>query len=688
MYAEWLAYGSDTKRIVTSFVEGINQFQALIDSRPELRPIEFQELDYEPAMWAPEDVVRIRSHGLIGNLRREVARARVLRDFGPDAEAVRSPLSPSWELTTPEGLDMESIPDEILDVYNLATQGVSFEDETSASDLGSLVRDLYSATHIGSNNWAVSPTRTSTGRPILANDPHRTQSVPSLRYITHINAPGFSVIGAGEPSLPGISIGHNGKIAFGLTIFSMDQEDLYIYETNPENPDEYRYEDRWEPLEVLSEDIAVREGASEAVEMKFSRHGPIVYEDSGNNRAFAVRSTWLEPGSSAYLGSIEYMRAENWDEFLAAMNRWQSPSENQVYADTNGNIGWKPGGLAPIRPNWDGLLPVPGNGQYEWDGFWTMDKMPVAFNPDQGWVATANEMNYPPDYPYEDYKLAFDGWASPVRFQRIKEVLEGNDNVTLQDMLALQTDHLSIPARRVIALLGDLSSDVDEVNQAIELLSSWDFVESIDSAAAALWEVWSSRHLRAAVVAELLPPEAAEVVGNGDLDYILNLLEEPDSRLGDNPQDARDQLLLSSLESALEEVQELLGEDMSAWEWGMLHHSALEHPLSPVVDESLRADMNVGPLPRGGSGDTVGNTSYRASDFRQSGGSSWRMVIDVGNWDDSLAMNSPGQSSDPGNAHYRDLFEPWATDQAFPLLYSRELIEAVVESRILLTPKT
>ena len=249
--------------------------------------------------------------------------------------------------------------------------------------------------------------------------------MPSLRYAIHLSLPGMDVIGAGEPALPGISIGHNGNIAFGFTIFSIDQEDLYVYETNPDDPSEYRYEGRWEPMEVERQLIPVKDGDSVEARLKFTRHGPVIYEDTQKNVAFAVRAAWLEPGTAPYLGSVDYMRANDWDGFLAAMNRWGAPGENQVYADVRGNIGWKPAGLVPRRPNWDGLLPVPGDGRYEWDGFLDADELPVEFNPPRGWVASANEMNLPEGYLHEEKKVGFE-WYAPYRYERIAEVLREN----------------------------------------------------------------------------------------------------------------------------------------------------------------------------------------------------------------------------------------------------------------------
>lgn len=301
MRREWLSYGSDTKRASTAFVDGVNAFVELTRQDPELLPVEFRELGYEPAFWERADVARIRSHGLFYNVRDEVSRARTLRDMPREVEELRRRREPARELTIPEGLDLERIPDDVLKVYDLATSAPVFGLPTPLDPQGDVLPE-------GSNNWVLSGSRTASGRPLLANDPHRAAAaLPGLRYIAHLSAPGFDVIGGGEPALPGISIGHNGRIAFGLTIFAIDQEDLYVYDTNPADPTEYRYLDRWEPMQRVTETIDVRGGEPVEVELLFTRHGPVVYQDPARHTAFAVRAAWLEPGMAPYLGSMDYM---------------------------------------------------------------------------------------------------------------------------------------------------------------------------------------------------------------------------------------------------------------------------------------------------------------------------------------------------------------------------------------------
>ncbi|WP_051579649.1 penicillin acylase family protein [Pseudonocardia acaciae] len=678
MHAEWLAYGSDTKRVATAFVEGVNAYVRLTRDDPSLLPVEFRELGYLPALWEPADVARIRSHGLFYNLREEVARALVLRDFPPEVEALRRRREPERPLCVPDGLDLSLIPDDVLRVYDLATVPPEFG-PTAGVPAG--------VPPEGSNNWVLAGARTATGRPLLANDPHRTaEALPGLRYLAHLSAPGFDVIGAGEPALPGISIGHNGRIAFGLTIFPVDQEDLYVYRTNPDNPREYRYRDRWEPMRVEHETIPVRGGDPVEVELLFTRHGPVIYTDEARRTAFAVRAAWLEPGMAPYLGSMDYMRARDWDEFLAAMNRWGAPPENQVYADPAGNIGWKAGGLTPIRPNWDGGLPVPGDGRYEWAGFYDMDELPGESNPERGFIATANEMNLPKGFPPERH-ITYD-WYAPYRRQRIDEVLSGCSEATAADMVALQSDFVSVPARRIVAAVSAL--ELPPGLDGLDLLRGWNADLRADSAAAALFEVWYRRHLRPALVGRALEP----LVGPDRVAETLARIVIAEDQLADarvdlglveNAGPALAEIVSTTLPAAVAELEGLLGTDRAAWQWGRLHVARPTHPLRPLLTSVPPELTAAGPVPRGGSGDTVGATSYGPK-FVQASGATFRIAVDVGDWDSSLVMNAPGQSGRLDDPHYTDLVGPWSRGEAFPLVYSRERVDEVAERVISLHP--
>ncbi len=696
MQREWAAYGcADMRAVCEAFTRGINAYVGLTEREPARLPPEFVALGTRPARWAAQDVVRIRSHGLTRNAISEIMRAIVLSRSDQRTDGLRAHLDPPAEASPAKGLDLSHLSLEALDVFKLALAGVSFSKRrlsatlaeagrwSKVNELGEIIEDLAAT---GSNNWVVHGSRTASGRPILANDPHRAHAVPSLRYLVHLSAPGFDAIGAGEPAVPGISIGHNGEIAFGLTIFPADQEDVYVYDTEKGAPDRYRHGDGVEAMRVVEDEIAVKGAPAQKVTLKFTRHGPVIHEDAEHRLAVALRSVWAEPGAAAYLSSLSVMRAKDFDGFRQAMRGWGAPSVNMVYADVAGNIAWLPAGHIPKRPNWNGLLPVPGDGSHEWDGFISRDELPVRLNPAEGYVATANEMNLPPDWPHARLPISHE-WTERSRATRIHEVLGARSAETVASSGALQTDVVSMPARRLMRLLAGLAAGVAETDlaQALALLRGWDCALAPRSAGAALFELWWMRHLRPRLLAKLAPDAGlAKLLAPGDIDGILAALETPDARFGEDARGGRDSLLRESLAAAVGDGRARLGADPAGWRWGALHHGYFEHALSArgLVEQRL----DVGPLPMGGSSSTPMHTGYRLSDFRVTHGASVRLVMDVGAWDESLCMNSPGQSGDPRSPHYGDLASPWSKGEFVPLLYSRARIEPEIVQRIELKP--
>jgi penicillin amidase len=685
--AEWACYSPDARAICEAFVSGINAYIDLVTQDPERLPVEFVELGTRPAKWVAEDVVRIRSHSWMRNAISEVTRANVMAGAGVEADLLRQNLNPPKVPQAPEGLALGSIPMEVLDSFKLALLPVSFGQErlSAALDtaeawrkitpLGEVVREVNGQ---GSNNWVIAGAKTESGRPILANDPHRAHAVPSLRYIVHLSCPEFDGIGAGEPISPGIMIGHNGRIAFGLTLFfGPDEEDVYVYETAPDDPELYRYQGGWERMRLVEESVTVRGAPDQDLVLKFTRHGPVVFEDRANRRAYAIRSVWFEPGAAPYFASIASMRARDYAAFAEAMTRWAVPAVNQVYADTAGNIGWIVAGFSPIRPNWDGLLPVPGDGRYEWQGFHRAGELPHCLNPESGFVATANEQNVPPDWPLTAEKIGHE-WIETSRARRIAEVLASTPVHTVASSCALQTDKLSLPARRLLDLLAGLRGDGSEAAAALRLFEGWDAVLGADSAAAALFEVWWSKHLRPAVLASCVAdPALRALLGPGDPDSVLARLEAPEAIA------SRDTLLLETLAQAYGACAQLMGEDPLLWAWGRLHQGYFEHALTGLKQDTR---LDVGPWPVGGSDSTPMNTMYRFGDFRVVLGASFRIVVDVGDWDRTVCINTPGQSGDPRSPHYGDLAEGWSKGQYVPLLYSRDSIDAATRRQITLRP--
>ena len=664
MEAEWKSYAPDAKPIIESFVRGVNAF---IESSRDRLPIEFQLTGIRPQPWTPEAcLTRMAGYVMTRNATSEVLRAQLARMLGTTKTDELVETDPFKKLELPEGLDLNGIDGKILAAANAASGQVSFGNSNE-----------------GSNDWVVSGALTKTGKPILANDPHRNISLPSLRYLVHLAGPGWNVIGAGEPTLPGIAAGHNERVGFGFTIVGIDQQDLYVEETNPADPTQYRYKDKWEKMTVHREMIAVKDKpASVEVELRFTRHGPVIYEDPKLHRAYSLRWVGSEPGSAGYLASLSLDRAKNWKDFLKALERWRVPSENLVYADVDGNIGWQAAGSAPLRQGWSGLLPVPGSsGRYEWKGWLPLSELPRAYNPARQFIATANHKIIPDGYKHE---INFE-WTAPFRFHRIEEVLRKGGKFSIEDFERLQHDEMSLPARELVPLLGGLTVDSrTTVRDGLELLRQWDCVLEKDSAAAALYEVWLQR-LETNFASLVVPAEAKGLVGSASLlAKMMRALKSPDSKsFGNNPEVKAHMLLSNSLHEAVRELGNRLGPDMKKWRWGDLHFAEFKHPLS--THDARRAVFDLKSVPRGGDGNTVNATA--GARFIQRSGASFREILDLSDWDNSVAINVPGQSGQPESPHYGDLLRLWAEGRYFPLLFTREKVEKNTADRLVLEPK-
>ena len=648
-------------------MRGVN---AWIEASRDRLPIEFQVAGYRPEPWTPEVcLTRMAGYVMTRNATTEVLRAQLLREYGAAFVDEWIETEPERRVEAPQGLDLEGIDGRILAAANAAGGPVTF----NPSD--------------GSNNWVIDGTMSATGKPLLANDPHRTIALPSLRYLVHLNGPGWNVIGAGEPTLPGVAAGHNERVGFGFTIVGIDQQDLYVEETNPANPDEYRWRGSWRKMRIERESLRVRgEPTPRQLELRFTHHGPVVYEDRARHRAYALKWVGSEPGTAGYLASLTLNRVQNWEQFRKAMERWKVPSENLIYADVEGNVGWVAAGMTPVRKgpsgkSWGGLLPVPGSeGKYEWQGYLPASKFPQRYNPAEHFIATANHNILPPGYPHE---LGYE-WANPIRFRRIAEVLGApGRKFGVEDFEKLQYDEVSLPARELTAILREVREVEPELRPYVELLTQWDCRLGKDAAAAALFEVWLSR-LTAAVFRPHIPPRAWSVVASRiPLLKTIEALRAPTSRwFGAEPQAGRDRAMRESLREAAAETRRLFGEDMKQWRWGRLHRASFTHPLSTNAEQ--RAAFDLPSVEKGGDGNTVNNTS--GPSYRQNHGASFREILDVSDWDRSVATSVPGQSGQPGSPHYGDLLPMWAEGRYFPLLYSRSKVEAGARQTLVLQP--
>jgi penicillin amidase len=662
--AEWASYSPDARPIATAFTRGIN---AYIDHIGDRLPVEFQLLGVRPKKWQPEDCLG-RMSGIImsRNFQNELARAELVAAVGVEKARRIAPTDPPREYAPVPGLDLAEIDHSALAGYNAAIKAPKFK-------LGG----------DGSNNWAVDGTLSLSGKPLLASDPHRTIALPSLRYLVHLNAPGWNVIGSGEPGLPGVALGHNEHVAWGFTIVGTDQADVYVEETNAVDATEYRVGDRWEKMRVVREKVAVRgEQQPIELELRFTRHGPVIHEDAKRHRAYALRWAGSEPGGAAYLGSLALDRAKDGRELVAALQRWKVPSENMVYADVDGNIGWVAAALTPVRKGWDGLLPVPGaQGAYEWQGFLPLLELPQIQNPAVHYVATANHNILPADYRAE---IGYE-WAPPYRFARIQELLGGKKKFTLEDFQNFQHDNVSLPGRALVRLLKDVDMQDRELRRYAELLAGWDGVLSVDSRAGALYGVWL-RELLDGFYRPHVPASLLDITtSRGGVPVMLAALEKPDTFwFGDQLTEGRDRLLRSTLRSAVGKMKELLPGDDTAWSWGRLHMTTFHHPLAALGPAYAKA-FDLGPVPRPGDGHTPNAATHNAK-FEHTSGATYRHVFDLADWDKGMATSAPGQSGQLGSPHYADLLPLWQKGEYFPLAFSRAKVEKVMRHRLELIP--
>jgi len=361
----------------------------------------------------------------------------------------------------------------------------------------------------------------------------------------------------------------------------------------------------------------VKGRSPKTLDLKFTRHGPVLFEDKTHNRAYALRAAWLEIGSAPYLASLRMDQAKNWDEFREACSFSRTPSENMVWADGEGNIGWQAVGICPLRNGWNGLLPVPGDGRFEWSGFLPIKDLPHTFNPPEGFFATANQDNIPDGYSFTVGFL----WSDPFRFARIQEYLNSGRKLTMTDMMELQQDVLSIPARMLVPLLRGLLSTDGKTQKALKMLLSWDYRMVPESVEAAIYMSWE-RRLSRNVWDLYIPEEARKVFPSRSLKKMIDFLISPDGHFGPNPTASRDALLIKSLEEGIDNLEARLGSDMSKWYYGQenFHHIKIRHMLSEALKPDFRVKLDVGPLPRGGNSNTVNNTS---SGYNQTSGASF-----------------------------------------------------------------
>ncbi len=645
---EWTSYHAEGERIFTAYANGIN---AYIDSHADDLPVEFKLTGIEPGRWTKETVVR-RWTGLnfpsAGNdAGNEIRLARAVSELGVEEANLRAAPLPWDDLVVPDGLDVSIIPEDIVAAIRKGEGDPLVPGRLPQLELvepyPGLVPENRQAEaptpeqllEIGSNNWAVSGALSITGQVMVVNDPHRRLENPSLRYYAHLNAPGWNVIGASEPPFVGVNAGHNDRVAWGFTFAGVDVNDVYVEELHPDNPDVVRWQDGWEPLRVIREEIPVKGEEPREVVLKFSRHGPVFYEDHENRVVYAVRSITHEPGTAPYLGCFRMAQAESAEDFFERAMFWKVPTHNLVFGDVEGNIAFQVSALTPDRDGWNGRLPVPGDGRYEWQDF--RSDLPREYNPQRGWVGTANNDSHPPDYEGRPVMFHSSRGVEYSRIVRMRQLLQSNRKYTIEDHKKIQLDAYSLRAEADIPSFRGWTSEDEEVERARELVANWNGRMNKNSAGAAVYYRWRA--------------EAESAAYNPG-----------------TPDDERRPLVEEGLRKTVVRLKQELGEDWSQWRYGRLQRSPFTHLLTDAF--SLPA------AERSGGFGTIAATSV-----------SFRHILDTDDWDRSVFIITPGQSGQPESPYYGSLLETWANDEYLPLAFSREAVEDIAGHRLTLTPR-
>jgi penicillin amidase len=644
--SEWTSYHPDGERIFTAYANGVN---AYIEQHRDNLPVEFQLTGVEPDPWTAKTVVlRWAAVGLSsvrGHAISEIQLAMRVDQLGAEEANRRATPDPWDDLEVPEGLDVSIITETVLAAMQ-AGDGDPFSagrlpDLEVVERYRSLMPTLRTAqvspqqiATEGSNNWVVSGDRSPTGVPILANDPHRRIEMPALRYFVHLNAPGWNVMGGGEPPFVGVDAGHNERMAWGFTFAGTDMVDLYVEELHPEDANLVRWQDDWEPLRVVQEEIGIKGEAPRAVELKFSRHGPVIFEDLENRVVYAVRSVVQDPGTAAYKGSFKMAQAESCTDFFERAMYWMVPTHSLICGDVEGNIALQVTGLTPDRDGWNGRLPVPGTGKYEWRGF--RSDLPREFNPARGYIATANNNVHPPGYEGRPVFYHSSRGVETSRITRLHQILGSDQQFSIEDHQAIQLDTYSLRSEADIPAFQGWTSDVPGVERARTLIAEWDGVLTRESTAGAIYVRWTR-------------------------------LSDSRAQNVDTPSSERRTLIAEGLERTVAALTEDWGADWAEWRYGRGNESRLAHMFVP--------DFDLPAIERPGGFGTVNAT-----------GANFRRIIDLSDLDRSVATNAPGQSAQPGSPFYGNLRDYLGNGEYFPFVFSREAVEEQMAHRLMLKP--
>ena len=670
----------ETVAALQAYSDGVN---AYIDEHKGDLPLEFRILGYQPEHWQPLDTIawaKVMSYNLASNWDTELMRAQLIDAVGEDAAA---DLLPTYPEAGPY-----VIPPEVKSYSGLG--------ELSYSDATALRRLLKTdGGDIGSNNWVVAGSHTTTGNPLLANDPHLGLQMPSVFYEIGLHGGGYDVVGLGLPGTPGVLIGHNDHVAWGMTTIYSDQQDLFIEKQNPDNPNQVEYQGNWEDVQVVDETIPVKGRAEPLVEtVRITRHGPIMNAVVGDleGKAEPVALRWTALEEDHLVDSLLLAdRAGSVDEFRQALSLWDSGSQNFVIADTAGNIAMQGTGRTPIRAAGDGRTPVPGwTGEYEWIGTIPYDEMPFAVNPDIGYLASANNSVVPPDYPY----LFGTDYAAPYRAERITTLLASKDKLSMDDIAAMQADAHPIPSDSIVPLLDGVTLD-GAAQTALDMLLTWDRSMDANRAEPLIYEQFFQELARSTLGDELEAAGGQELVdsylggfGNSYAQTMVTLAGQPDNIWWDDVStpavETQADIVPAAFSRAVASLQASNGDDPARWRYGDAHFANFDHlvfggvaPLNTLFNKSTPARGDAFTI-------DAGKADYQTLTMNH--GASMREIVDLGDLANSRIVNTTGQSGQLFSPHYGDMIDLWQSVGYHPMRFDRTEIEQSAVDVLTLQP--
>ena len=718
---EWEAMDPDNQAVLLAYAEGVNAYLENYQGTRlslEYGVLGLQNSKYEVEPWEPINTLtwaKMMAWDLGDNMDVEIQRALLLQSLSPQQVAELFPPYPPDRPTVVPGFRIDpsaAAPQSSLTMGVTADLAPLFE--SLADSLQAVHPGGASELGLGSNNWVIAGSRTLSGKPLLADDMHLSEQIPAIWYqvdlqcvLVSADCP-FRVAGYSFAGVPGVVVGHNERIAWGFTNVGPDVQDLYIEKINPKNPNQYEYQGEWVDMQIYEETILVAGKDPVQLEVRSTLHGPLISdvyaplegftENAGlelpPSYALSLRWTALEPNRMVN-AILQINLAEDWSQFRQAARDFAVPSQNMVFADVEGNIAYQTPGWLPIRASGhDGTLPVPGwSGDYDWQGYIPFEELPNAFNPERGYIVSANNAVVRTDYPY----LITTTWSYGQRAARIVDLIENAPGPIDADYIqSMHGDNKDLNAEVLIPVLQlaltGMQYGTPAQAQAADLLFNWDYQSGIDSPAAAVFNVFW-KQLLGLTFDDDLPEDYRPTGGGRWFEVMRSLVKQPDSAwwdIRDTKQvERRDEILRMAFDQAVVELEESQGKDPSRWSWSELHTTVFHHQsLGKSGIAAVDALFNRGPYPSAGGSDLVNATGWAANKdgYQVRSLPSERLIVDLGDFDNTLSVITTGQSGHAYHPHYTDLIDAWRLIKYYPLLWSAQAVQEQSSAHLVLTP--